>query len=90
MNKAGGYRSPGLNEFDKNIDNTDMEDKIKKELKSQIAEINRIADVHSHGNAHHTQENFYISEADLNTLSQKAISVIETMDNLHKTCFMKK
>jgi wobble nucleotide-excising tRNase len=89
VNKSGGHRSPGLNEFDENIDNTDMEDKIKKELKDKIAEINRIADAHSHGNAHHTQENFYISEADLKTLSQNAISVIETMDNLHKTCFVK-
>lgn len=89
VNKAGGYRSPGLNEFDENIDNTDMEDEIKKALKDKIAEINRIADAHSHGNAHHTQENFYISEADLKTLSQNAISVIETMDNLHKTCFVK-
>jgi len=89
VNRAGGYRSPGLNEFDENIDNTDMEDKIKKELKSKIAVINRIADAHSHGNAHHTQENFYISEADLKALSQNAISVIEIMDNLHKTCFVK-
>ena len=89
VNKAGGHRSPGLNEFDENIDNTDMEEKIKKALKDKIAEINRIADAHSHGNAHHTQENFYISEADLKTLSQNAISVIETMDNLHKTCFVK-
>lgn len=89
VNKAGGHRSPGLNEFDENIDNTDMEDEIKKALKDKIAEINRIADAHSHGNAHHTQENFYISEADLKTLSQNAISVIETMDNLHKTCFVK-
>ena len=89
VNKSGGYRSPGLNEFDENIDNTNMADKIKKELKEKIAEINRIADAHSHGNAHHTQENFYISEIDLKKLSQNAIFVIETMDNLHKTCFVK-
>jgi wobble nucleotide-excising tRNase len=89
VNRVGGHRSPGLHEFDKNIDNTDMEDKIKKELKDKIAEINGIANAHSHGNAHHTQENFYIFEADLKTLSQNAISVIETMDNLHKTCFVK-
>jgi len=89
VNKAGGHRSPGLNEFDENIDNTDMEAKTKKELKDKIAEINKIADAHSHGNAHHTQENFYISEADLKTLAKNAISVIETMDNLHKTCFVK-
>lgn len=89
VNKAGGYRGPGLNEFNDNIDNTDMEDGIKKELKEKIAEINRIADAHSHGNAHHTQESFYVSETDLKTLSQNAICVIETMDNLHKTCFVK-
>jgi wobble nucleotide-excising tRNase len=89
VNRVGGYRSPGLNEFDENIDNTDMEEKTKKALKEKIAEINKIADAYSHGNAHHTQENFYISEADLRTLSQNAISVIETMDNLHKTCFVK-
>jgi len=89
VNKAGGYRSPGLNEFDENIDNTNLEEKIKKELKDKIAEINGIADAHSHGNAHHTQENFYISEIDLKALSQNAIYIIETMDNLHKTCFLK-
>jgi len=87
VNKEGGYRSPGLNEFDENIDDTDMEDKVKNELKDKIAEINRIVDAHSHGNAHHTQENFYISEIDLKRLSQDAIFIIETMDNLHKTCF---
>ncbi len=87
-NRAGGYRSPGLNEFDESIDNTDMENEIKKELKEKIAEINSIADAHSHGNAHHTQENFYISEADLKTLAQNAVSVIETMDKLHQTSFV--
>lgn len=87
--KAGEYRSPGLKEFDENIDNTDIEYNIKKKLKYTIAEINRIVDVHSHGNAHHMQENFYISEVDLKRLSQNAIFVIETMDNLHKTCFVK-
>ncbi|MBE2280232.1 MAG: AAA family ATPase [Ignavibacteriaceae bacterium] len=89
VNRVGGHRSPGLNEFDENIDNTDMKANIKKVLKDKIAAINRIADAHSHGNAHHTQENFYISETDLKTLSQNAISVIETMDKLHITCFVK-
>ena len=89
VNRIGGYRSPGLNEFDDNIDNTDMEDKIKKELKEKIIEINRITDAHSHGNAHHTQESFYISETDLRNLAQNAIYIIKTMDNLHKTCFVK-
>lgn len=88
VNKDGGHRSPGLNEFDKNIDNTDMDAKIKKELKETIAKINKIADAHSHGNAHHTQENFYISETELKTLAQNTIFIITTMDNLHKTCFI--
>ncbi|MBD3330201.1 AAA family ATPase [Candidatus Peregrinibacteria bacterium] len=89
VNRDGGHRSPGLTEFNDNIDNTDMEDAVKKELKEKIIEINRIADVHSHGNPHHTQENFYISKTDLKTLAQKALNVIEIMDNLHKTCFVK-
>ena len=88
-NRKSGFRSPGLNEFNDNIENTDMEDYIKQDLKEKILEISRISDAHSHGNAHHTQESFYISEPDLNTLAKKAISVIETMDNLHKTCFVK-
>lgn len=87
--KSGKYRSPGLKEFDNNIENTDMEDKTKKELKEKIAEITRITDAHSHGNAQHTQESFYISETDLKTLAQSTIYVIETMDNLHKTSFTK-
>ncbi len=89
VNKNGGYRSPGLSEFKDNINNTTMDDTIKKELQDKISQINRITDAHSHGNAHHTQENFYISEPDLIILSSNAISVIETMDNLHKTCFFK-
>ncbi len=88
LNRPGGYRSPGLNEFDENIDKTDMDDKIKKELKETIAKINKISDAHSHGNAHHTQESFYISETELKSLAQNAIFIITTMDNLHKTCFV--
>lgn len=88
VNRVGGYRSPGLNEFAENIDNTDMEVAVKKELKEKITEINSIADAHSHGNAHHTQENFYISETDLKTLARNAVYVIETMDKLHQTSFM--
>ena len=84
-----GHRSPGLAEFNDNIDNTDMDASIKNKLKEKIAEINRITDAHSHGNIHHTQESFYISEIDLKLLAQNAIYVIETMDNLHKTCFLK-
>lgn len=89
VNRDGGYRSPGLAEFNDNIDNTDMEKSVKEELKEKIIEVNRIADAHSHGNAHHTQESFYISETDLKALAQNAIRVIEIMDNLHKTCFVK-
>jgi wobble nucleotide-excising tRNase len=89
VNRARGYRSPGLNEFDENIDNTDMENSLKRELKDKIAEINDIANAHSHGNAHYTQENFYISESDLKTLANNTLFVIETMDNLHKTSFVK-
>lgn len=85
VNRPGGHRSPGLNEFNDNIDNTDIEEDIKKELKEKIAKINKVADIHSHGNAQHTQENFYISEPDLKLLAQNAIWVIETMDKLHKT-----
>jgi wobble nucleotide-excising tRNase len=70
VNRDGGYRSPGLAEFGDNIDNTDLEMSIKNKLKEKIIEINRIADVHSHGNAHHTQESFYISEADLKALAK--------------------
>jgi len=88
VNREGGYRSPGLNEFEENIDNTNMEDEVKKGLKNKIAKIKKISDDHSHGNAHYTQENFYISEIDLKILAKDAISVIETMDNLHKTCFV--
>ena len=87
VNKSGGYRSPGLVAFNSSIDSTDMEDSIKIELKGKIAEINQIADAHSHGNAHHTQENFYISEADLKNLARNAIEVIEKMDKLHITAF---
>lgn len=88
VDSANENRSPGLNEFNKNIDETDMEEKIKNDLKDKIAEITRIVDAHSHGNAHHTEENFYISETDLKTLSQNAIFIIDTMDKLHKTSFV--
>jgi len=89
VNTKGGYRSPGLNDFYSNINNTNLEDYVKKDLNDKIAEINRISDAHSHGNAHHTQENFYISENDLKNLAQKSIYIIETMDNLHITSFGK-
>ncbi|MDD4530353.1 MAG: AAA family ATPase [Candidatus Gracilibacteria bacterium] len=90
--KIAGKRqnqSPGLIEFNDSIEETNFDDSIKTELKNKIIEINRICDSHSHGNAHHTQENFYISETELKILSHNAIYIIETMDNLHKTCFTK-
>lgn len=88
FSRTGGFRSPGLGEFDDNIDETDMDNIVKKELKEKIAEVNRIADIHSHGNAHHTQENFYISEVDLTTLAKNTILIIKIMDNLHITSFL--
>lgn len=81
-------RSPGLIEFNSSIDDTDMHDDDKKELKEKISEINGIADAHSHGNVHHTQECFYISKDDLKVLAKNAIYIIEKMDSLHKTSFV--
>ena len=88
VRKPGGHSGPGLGNFDKNIDNTDMAESTKTDLKEKIAKIKRVADAHSHGNAHHTQENFYISEADLKNLAQNAIDIIEIMDKLHMTTFV--
>lgn len=81
--------SPGIEDFDDNINQTSLDDVTKKDLISRIKQIKDISDKFSHGNLQHTQENFYISEADLKTLAQNSISVIEAMDNLHKTCFIK-
>ncbi|MCP4651452.1 MAG: AAA family ATPase [PVC group bacterium] len=87
VNRTGGYRSPGLKDFDKNFESTDIDCLVMKQLKENIVDIDGICDAHSHGNALHTQENYYISETDLRLLSQKAISVIESMDRLHLTSF---
>lgn len=81
--------SPGIENFDENINETSLDDAVKKDLISKIKQVKDISDKFSHGNLQHTQENFYISETDLKTLAQNAISVIETMDRLHKTCFVK-
>lgn len=81
--------SAGIEDFDDNINETSLEEKLKKELVDKIKEVKNISDKFAHGNLQHIQENFYISEADLKTLVQNTICVIETMDNLHKTCFVK-
>jgi len=86
--KEKKFRSPGLNEFDEDIESTNLEDSIKKDLKEKISEIDRISSPHSHGNAHHIQEHFYISEQDLKTHAQNALYVMDTMDKLHTTCFV--
>lgn len=81
--------SAGIEDFDDNINETNLEEKTKKELIDKIKEVKNISDKFAHGNLQHTQENFYISEADLKMLVQNTICVIETMDNLHKSCFIK-
>lgn len=81
--------SAGIEDFDDSINETSLEANQKKELIYKIKEVKNISDKFAHGNLQHTQENFYISEADLKTLVQNTICVIETMDNLHKTCFVK-
>lgn len=81
--------SPGIEDFDENINETSLEENLKKGLIDKIKEIKNVSDKFAHGNLQHTQENFYISETDLKTLVQNAIYVIETMDNLHKTSFVK-
>jgi wobble nucleotide-excising tRNase len=80
--------SPGLEELAERLDETTIEDGQKRALKDKLHVINQISKAHSHGNANHMQENFYISEEELTTLAQNAVFVIETMDNLHKTSFI--
>jgi len=86
--KNSKFRSPGLLEFENSIKQTDLDDKNKKDIIEKISKINSICDAHSHGNAHHTEENFYITESDLKTLTKNAVDIIETMDKLHKTSFV--
>jgi len=86
--KNSKFRSPGLLEFENSIKQTDLDDKNKKDIIEKIAKINSICDAHSHGNAHHTEENFYITESDLKTLTKNAVDIIETMDKLHQTSFV--
>lgn len=82
-----GKRSPGLNEFGDNIDQTSYDELTKSELKAIINDIVKITDAHSHGNAQHQQESCYISETDLLKLAQNAMNVIDRMDNLHLSSF---
>ena len=84
VNRAGSNRSPGLSEFDKNINDLDIEDAIKQDLNIKISKIARITDQHSHGNAQLTEENFFISETELVALAKNAVEIIDTLDNIHK------
>lgn len=77
-------RSPGLNEYDKDIDGTTLDNSLRQDLKNRISRIVKITDQHSHGNAQLTEENFYISEDELRSLSKDAIDIIEKMDGIHK------
>jgi hypothetical protein len=61
-----------------------MEDSEKQNLKQKIANIVKITDQHSHGNAQLTEENFYISEDELKTLAQDAVAIIDAMDGVRK------
>ena len=90
VSKRGEQRSPGLEDFDDHIDSTNIENSIKEELRKKIVKIKKISDAHSHGNAQHTQENFYISKTDLKICAESAIEVIKIMDNLHKTSLINK
>ncbi|MDD3999834.1 MAG: AAA family ATPase [Bacilli bacterium] len=80
--------SPGIDDFDDNIQKTSLDVETKKDLISKIKQIKDISDKFSHGNLQHMQENFYISETDLKTLAQNTMDVIDAMDKLHKTCFI--
>lgn len=89
VNKSNGNRSPGLNEFKTNISDLVMEDAVKQNLKQKIDNITKITDQHSHGNAQLTEENFYISEDELKTLAQNAVTMIDIMDGVHKSNIIK-
>ncbi len=89
VNSMGGHHSPGLRDFDENIEATSMNDGEKKDIIAKIAEIKRITDAYAHGNLQHTQEDFYISEPDLKILAENANFVIDTMDKMHLNSFLK-
>ncbi|MDD5769758.1 MAG: AAA family ATPase [Candidatus Gracilibacteria bacterium] len=83
-------QSPGLENFDENIKNSDFEEITKEVLKTKINEIKNISDKFSHGNTQHLQESFYISEEDLKNIVSNTLFIIENMDSLHKTSFENK
>ena len=85
--KGNRKHSPALIGFVDSIEVTEFEESTKSDLKEKVISINSICDAHSHGNAQHTQENYYISANDLMLLAKNAISVIETMDSMHKQNF---
>lgn len=78
-NRGAGF-SPGLADFLDIIPKTNLEEKTKDNLKNLVREVNHICDAHSHGNAHHTQESFFISESDLKTVTQKALEIIDILE----------
>jgi hypothetical protein len=83
--KPNGHRSPSLNEFNTEIDSLDVEDFVKQDLRQNISNIAKITNQHSHGNTQLTEENFYITEDELKALAQNAVTVIDIMDNAHKS-----
>lgn len=75
INKQNGNRSPGLTDFNENIDNLAIESTIKEDLKQKIENIKHITNQHSHGNAQLTEENFYIAADELKALAIDAINI---------------
>jgi wobble nucleotide-excising tRNase len=90
VDNRASYRSPGLADFTNSIDATDFKDSVKSELKEKVNEISRVSDGYSHGNVHHTQENYYISEDDLRLLAINTLYIMDTMDSLHSASFKDK
>ena len=85
--KEGSYKSPGLGELKDYIQKISMTEKQKAELNANIERVIQMTNIHSHGNAHSTQENFYISDDELKDLAKKAIDIIEKIDTLHYRLF---
>jgi len=85
VTKKGGNPSPSLNDFNADIDSLTIEDSKKHDLKQKFSSIIKISNQHSHGNAQLTEENFYISEDELKMLAHDAVTVIDILDNVHKS-----
>lgn len=82
------YRTPGLDEFEDNIKSLDgISEDEKKEIIQKIRKVIKVTDMHSHGNAQLTEENFYISEQDLKQISEMAINIINALDKVHISRF---